>query len=134
MVYYICFQGCDLVHNIIDEIYNEKDDTIKRFILKKNPTREYNCYQIDCYLIKSNGDSKLLGYTYFRISPNGDFSSYIGTYVNSDFRRCGIGNMLISEWIKFCFNNGMEDLRTIRRQRKPMVLYLLKKLLQHTMK
>ena len=47
--------------------------------------------------------------------------------VKDGFRSSGLGSLLISAWIEWCFENGFEDLTTTKAQIKPFLLYMLKK-------
>ena len=42
------------------------------------------------------------------------------------FRNCNMGSLLISAWLDFCLNNGIEYIGVNNRQRKPFILYMLK--------
>lgn len=110
---------------VLDEWITD-DGKVQQMILKKNPMPGKESFQIYCYLVDFDGSSKLQGYMYFFITPDCNTANYTGTYVNPAFRRCGIAKKLMATWIKFCLENGIEDLKTIKRQRKPFLLYTLK--------
>ena len=67
------------------------------------------------------------GYIYFYIDWLTKTSSFIGTYIKPEYRGCGLSSLLISNWIKLCFDNDIYNLNTNKTQRKPFLLYLLKK-------
>lgn len=74
----------------------------------------------------NNGNLECQGYIYFYLDLINRTSTYIGTYVKPEFRNHGIASLLTSCWIMLCLNNGIYDLTTNKRQRKPFLLYLLK--------
>ncbi len=85
----------------------------------------------DRYYLKLNTieDDEIInqGYLYFYLHPENLSSQFIGIAVNEDYRNSGVASILISSWIQFCLDNGYEDLMTYKKQRKPFLLYLLKK-------
>jgi len=110
---------------VLDEFITD-DGKMQQMVLKKNPMPGKNSFQIYCYLVEFDGSLTLQGYMYFFVSQNCDSASYAGTYVHPSFRRSGIAKKMMATWIKFCLENGIEDLKTIKRQRKPFLLYMLK--------
>lgn len=101
-----------------------EDGKVQQMILRKNPMLEKESFQIYCYLVDFDGSSRLQGYTYFYVNQNCDTASYVGTYVAPDFRRNGIAKQMMATWINFCLENGIENLNTIKHQRKPFLLYV----------
>ena len=78
------------------------------------------------------GDSfyKSIGYMYFylnQVYEGISASTYIGTYINPEYRSYGLATLLLSSWISLTRENNCDTLTTIKRQRKPFILYLLKK-------
>ena len=124
--------------NILDKLdYNKGivldtfnvTNSIKRVVrLEKSffkPKRE-DQYFIKFY--KLENDSLInLGYIYFYLDIENRISTYIGSFVKPEARSNGLASMLTSYWIKFCFDNGFYDLTTIKSQRKPFLLYILKR-------
>ena len=78
----------------------------------------------------SHGNRKdlVVGYLYFSIDELKKSSSFYGVKTRSSYRGKGILNYLVSRWIEICLNNGIENLCTISKQRKPILLYSLKKM------
>ncbi len=68
-----------------------------------------------------------LGYIYFYLDKEKKISTYIGSFVKPEARSNGLASTLVSYWIKFCFDNGFYDLTTIKSQRKPFLIYILKR-------
>ena len=69
----------------------------------------------------------LQGYIYANVDKLSKTSEFIGMKVDYHFRNQNIGSLLVSLWIDFCYNNGYDFLKTTNKQRKPFLLYLLKK-------
>ena len=73
---------------------------------------------------------KSIGYMYFYLNPTCEgisTSTYIGTYINPEYRSYGLATILLSSWISLTRENNCDTLTTIKKQRKPFLLYLLKK-------
>ena len=68
-----------------------------------------------------------MGYIYFYLDKTSKTSSYIGTYVKPEYRSIGLASLLTAYWIKICLEDGYEFLTTNKTQRKPYLLYILKK-------
>ena len=85
---------------------------------------------MDQYFIKlykvENDSLVCQGYIYFYLDTDARISTYIGSYVKPEYRSTGIASLLTSYWIKFCLDNGFYDLTTIKSQKKPFLLYILK--------
>ncbi len=77
--------------------------------------------------INNNGELINQGYLYFYLDSKSLDSKFIGIGVNPEYRNSGVASLLIANWIQFCFDEGFFNLQTIRKQRKPFLLYLLKK-------
>ena len=68
-----------------------------------------------------------MGYIYFYLDSTSKTSSYIGTYVKPDYRSLGLASLLTAYWIKICLDDGYDFLTTNKTQRKPYLLYILKR-------
>ncbi len=68
-----------------------------------------------------------IGYLYFYMHAKEKETKFIGLLINEKFRNQGYAEVLLSIWITFCLNMGLERIQTIDKQRKPFTLYLLKK-------
>lgn len=68
-----------------------------------------------------------MGYIYFYLDSASKTSSYIGTYVKPEYRSLGLASLLTAYWIKICLDEGYDFLTTNKTQRKPYLLYILKK-------
>ena len=82
------------------------------------------------YFIKLNCATQrklLFGFMYFTYDEENKSSAFYGVRVNDKYRNMGISDFLISNWIDFCLQNGVETLYTIDKQRKPLLIYSLKK-------
>lgn len=113
----------------------------KKFLIDENSSIKQRVYfekslfsakNIDQYFIKvykpnCNGSYLCQGYIYFYLDLLKKESNFIGLYVNPEIRNQGLGQLLISYWVSFCLDNGIYDLNTIKKQRKPFIIYLLKK-------
>ncbi len=67
------------------------------------------------------------GFIYFYVDTVKRTSHFIGLGIEDEFRNLNIGNLLVAMWINFCFDNGLDFLGTNKKQRKPFLLYMLKK-------
>lgn len=124
-----------LIKNLI---YNEKillkDDLRFKSYPQKIFLSKYTCqsdmndrYYLNVKLLEKDSDLVSQGYLYFYINLNKLQSELIGVGIESKYRNCGLASLLISSWIKLCLEQGINNLQTIPRQRKPFLLYLLKK-------
>ena len=84
-------------------------------------------FHLKLYCTLPSGETLCLGYLYFFISFQTNQSKFIGISVRSEYRNLGLSSLLASNWIKLCLDNSIEFLETIKTQRKPFLLYLLKK-------
>lgn len=98
---------------------------VMKFKKSKSSPNRTNFY-INCYLLEEERVFKL-GYIYFNLDFDRRSSGYIGTMVYDKYRGMGISTLLTSAWIQICFDNGIENLYTFANQRKPFLLYVLKK-------
>lgn len=87
----------------------------------------YDRYYLRAKIVTKDYSVHDLGYLYFNIDSKTNKSKFIGVCVSEEYRNCGLASLLISSWIELCLDNGLEDLSTIPKQKKPFILYLLKK-------
>ena len=92
----------------------------------KGEVSELPKYFIGVYS-RINGQLVRQGYLYFYLDEENKKSYFIGAKVEEQFRDLNIGSFLVANWIDFCLNNGYEMLGVNKRQRKPFLIYLLKK-------
>lgn len=104
------------------------DDRRERLYLKKTYFKmdKSDYYFLNLYSIK-DGAMLCQGYLYFCLDFQNKESKFIGVYVRDEFRNLGYASFLIANWIKLCLDNGIYNLYTNKKQRKPFTLYLLKK-------
>lgn len=95
----------------------------QKSILKGNQKTQYF---LKSYIIH-NGILVCQGYIYFYLDSALKTSDFIGLYIKPEYRNSGLSSFLVSSWIQFCLNNHYEFLGTNKSQRKPFLLYLLKK-------
>lgn len=95
----------------------------KSFFTMKN----LDHYFFKIYRFDENRKLVCLGYIYFYLDFINHKSSFIGTLVKKEYRGLGYSSLLTSYWIRFCLDNGFEKIITYNRQRKPFLLYTLKK-------
>lgn len=88
---------------------------------------EADQYFIKILQISPNGNYLCQGYIYFYLDFLTRSSDFIGMYIKPEVRNSGLAQLLISYWVGICLDNGICDLKTIPKQRKPFILYLLKK-------
>lgn len=74
-----------------------------------------------------NNKSVRQGYLYFYVNPDTKTSNFIGCKVREEYRHLGIATFLIANWIKISIQNGYTKLGTNLEQKKPFILYMLKK-------
>lgn len=70
----------------------------------------------------------VFGYMFFSYDEKESKSVFYGGKTASRVRNKGILNYLLSRWIEVCVANSIENLYTISKQRKPILIYSLKKL------
>lgn len=112
---------------LYDEYQNKQGLTQKVYFIKtysKSDSRENYFFKIYDF---SSEEPNPIGYIYFFLNKVERTSSFIGIYVKNEYRNSGIASLLISYWISFCLNQNFDFLKTNRKQRKPFLLYLLKK-------
>lgn len=87
----------------------------------------YDRYYLRVNTKDDNNNPLDQGYLYFYLDFEERKSEFIGVKISQEYRNCGLASLLISVWIQFCLDEGFLNLQTISKQRKPFVLYLLKK-------
>lgn len=102
--------------------YNH-DLYIKRVISNEG---EKPKYYINLFT-KINGEWIRQGYLYFYLDHDYKISEFIGVNVRNEYRNLNIGSFLIASWIDLCLNEGYDFLGANKKQKKPFLLYLLKK-------
>ncbi len=84
---------------------------------------------LDHYFFKiytrNNNKTECAAYLYCYL--NQDTADYVGTYVKQGYRGQGLSSILMAHWITFCLEHGITNLKTNKSQRKPFLLYILKK-------
>ena len=86
-------------------------------------------YYIKLYLA-GNDIYKSIGYMYFYLNQLDECinaSTYVGTYIDPEYRSSGLASLLLSYWICLTRENNCDTLTTIKKQRKPFLVYMLKK-------
>ncbi len=110
-----------------------KNDTVYKDLQQIIILSKYHCdtdikdrYYLRAHIINNN---KLItqGFLYFYINFLNKESNFIGVGVNDTYRNQGIASLLISSWVQLCLDENIYNLSTITKQRKPFILYLLKK-------
>ena len=106
------------------------NNEIRRLYLEKT---HFNCKGMDQYFLKlyslnPNGSYKCDGYIYFYLDEVKKESTFIGIYVKPECRNIGIASLLVSSWLKKCMDYGYQNFTTNKKQRKPFLIYLLKKM------
>ncbi len=79
--------------------------------------------------INVNEDMECVGYIYFYVNFLSKESSFIGEYINPDFRNKHFASLLLSLYIKMSLDSDITNLDTNKKQRKPFLLYMLKRYL-----
>lgn len=74
-----------------------------------------------------NGEPRIQGYLYFYLDFEEKRSNFIGMAVNPEYRNLDIASLLLASWIDLCKNNGVETFGVNHKQKKPFLIYLLKK-------
>lgn len=113
---------------LIDTYYN--NNKLRRLYLEKTyfVAKDINQYFIKLYGIDINGKYSCEGYIYFYLDDLKKESSFIGLYVNPECRNEGLASFLIANWLKICMDFGYYKFTTTKKQRKPFLIYLLKKM------
>lgn len=84
-------------------------------------------YYLYVKLLEDDNNLVNQGYLYFYIDFDELQSDLIGVGIEPKYRNCGLASLLISSWVQLCLEQGINNLQTIPKQRKPFLLYLLKK-------
>ena len=90
------------------------------------PQKELDQYFVKIYK-RGLKNFECLGYVYFYLDLKTKKSTYIGLYVKDEWRNKGLASLLMAYYITLMLDNNYLDIRTNFKQRKPFLLYLLKK-------
>lgn len=113
---------------LIDRHYNINNNNSNLFLEKtfhKDNGKDH--YFLKLMTPGINGNLECAGYIYFYIDFKSLESDFIGVYVKPEYRNQGLAELLVANWIKLCLDNGLYNLQTNKTQRKPALIYLLKK-------
>lgn len=91
----------------------------------KKATSGADQYFLELFILE-DGVLKQQGYLYFFVNFVENESKFVGAYINPLYRNKGLASLLIANWIKLCFDNDIVNLKTHKKQKKPLLLYLLK--------
>ncbi len=108
-----------------DNLIFEKQEQKIYFSTSKVKEKEQHFLRVG--ILQENGQFLQQGYIYFYLNRELKMSKFIGLYIKPEFRGKGLASLLLASWIQFCLNYNFEILSTIKHQRKPFLLYLLKK-------
>lgn len=112
---------------LINDNYIIQGDIIRTYLSKSYcSSSKRDQYFITLYKVNSNSNMNCLGYIYFYLNFETKTSEYIGTFIKPEYRSNGLASLLTSSWIKLCLDYNINNLKTIRKQRKPFLIYLLK--------
>ena len=67
------------------------------------------------------------GYIYFYVDIPTKTTSFIGAYIKPEYRGNGLSSFLYAYWINFCLDKDIIHFDTNPKQRKPFLIYNLKK-------
>ena len=117
----------DNMENLLrkDNLIFEKQEQKIYFSTSKVKEKEQHFLRVG--ILQENGQFLQQGYIYFYLNRELKMSKFIGLYIKPEFRGKGLASLLLASWIQFCLNYNFEILSTIKHQRKPFLLYLLKK-------
>lgn len=112
---------------LLDTFYFQ--NKVHRLYLEKSyfPENGKDQYFLKLYELMSNGKNNCEGYIYFYLDELKKECSFIGLYVKPEARNLGIASLLIASWLKMCLERGFSTFTTNKKQRKPFLIYLLKK-------
>lgn len=112
---------------LLDTFYQH--DRVHRLFLEKCyfPQKDAYQYFLKLYSHDINGNYNCEGYLYFYLDEETRSSSYIGTYIKKEYRGFGFASLLVAYWLHFGLENGYYHFTTNKKQRKPFLLYILKK-------
>lgn len=113
-----------LLYEVFD--FNGQEQRVyfsKSFFKDKNTDQ----YFLKLYLNNSNGSLHCQGYIYFYLDETMGASQFIGAYIKPEYRNNGFCSLLMALWLKFCLDYGFENIETTSQQRKPFLIYSLKR-------
>ncbi len=111
---------------ILDNTYQYQGQE-QRIYINKSMFQKKEQYFLQLALPQKDIAMVQQGYIYFYMDHKQKTSDFIGLYLKPECRGMGLSSLLISNWIKLCLDNGYEHLDTNKKQRKPFLLYSLKK-------
>ncbi len=121
------FESLDTQHE--KSIYTFMDSHANTYHMKMSKSF-FQPHQQEQYFLKlyTSCQNKILcvGYIYFYVNLDQKESAFIGEYVKPEYRFQGLGNLLLSSWVRLCLDEELQILTTYKKQRKPFLLYLLK--------
>lgn len=114
---------------VLFDFWINKEGMEERIYFSKSyfPMNNQDQYFFKMYRFNENKKMVCLGYVYFYLDFENRKSTFIGALVKREYRGLGYSSVLTAYWIKFCLDNGFETIITYNRQRKPFLLYMLKK-------
>ncbi len=118
------FKASDFGYQLYSTNYFSDNYNHEIYIKFSNDAGMDKLYISVCTLI--NNQLVLQGYLYANMDKLTKTSEFIGMKVEQEFRNCNIASLLTSLWIDYCYNYGYDYLKTINKQKKPFLLYLLK--------
>lgn len=104
-------------------------DIEQRIYLEKTffKANQKDQYFLKLYSCLPTGTLICQGYIYFYLDFITKESKYIGMFIKPENRGLGLASLLIASWIELCAENNFYNFTTNLRQRKPFLIYLLKK-------
>lgn len=90
------------------------------------PGEKRDVYHLKTFITLEDGSIVTQGYLYFYISFTTCQSKFCGIFIRPEYRNNDLASLLISSWIKLCLDNDISCLNTIKKQRKPFLICLLK--------
>lgn len=112
-------------YNVPFILYNDNFQVIS--LEKTYVVKGQDHYFIRIFQVGLDNSFTIQAYLYFSINFQKAKSSFIGVFTKPELRGNGLSSFLISLWIKICFDNNILNLDTIKKQRKPFIIYSLKK-------
>ncbi len=90
---------------------------------------ELSHYYLEVYKdnYKEGERVEIEAYIYFYLDFKKRETRYIGTFVKEENRNLGFASLLTALWMEICINNDFYYYATNKKQRKPFLIYLLKR-------
>ena len=111
---------------LLDDAYHFQGQP-QRIYIKKTQSNDKAQYFLHLILPQEEVQTIKQGYLYFYFHEETQTSNFIGLYIHPEYRNQGLSSLLISNWIKFCLDQDITLLGVNRKQKKPFLLYALKK-------